>query len=177
MNSTINKTFYTRSTESLFLRYEKISKKAFKLGGFLQFSVYLFLVHYSCFWKINWRVLWNHIKKNFQVKHGQCGSIKFPKTFSFESSKWLSDLFLADSKIPYFWQVLESIHKFIIELHVLQWLFVRESNKKQRRGRVISNFRKRESFWQPSALGGNLTMWSPYLHPPKKTFHSVWSRR
>ena len=36
--------------------------------------------------------------------------------------------------------VLESIHKFIIELHVLQYLFVRESNKKQRTGRNISNF-------------------------------------
>ena len=36
--------------------------------------------------------------------------------------------------------VLEYIHKFIIELHVLQYLFVRESNKKQRTGRNISNF-------------------------------------
>ena len=34
MNSTINKTFYTCSTESLFLRYKKISKKAVKLGSF-----------------------------------------------------------------------------------------------------------------------------------------------
>ena len=32
-----------------------------------------------------------------------------------------------------------SIHKFIIELHVLQCLFVRGSNKKQRRGRIISS--------------------------------------
>ena len=30
MNSTIKKTFYTCSTESLFLRYKKISKKAVK---------------------------------------------------------------------------------------------------------------------------------------------------
>ena len=35
MNSTINKTFCTCSTESLFLRYRKISKKAVKLGSFL----------------------------------------------------------------------------------------------------------------------------------------------
>ena len=35
MNSTIYKTFCTCSTESLFLRYRKISKKAVKLGSFL----------------------------------------------------------------------------------------------------------------------------------------------
>ena len=29
----------------------------------------------------------NHIMKKFQVNHGQCDSIIFPKTFSFESSK------------------------------------------------------------------------------------------
>ena len=32
MNSTIKETFYTCSTELLFSRYEKISKKAVKLG-------------------------------------------------------------------------------------------------------------------------------------------------
>ena len=73
MNSTINKTFYTCSTESLFLRYKKISKKAVKLG------------HDGCVWKIKLRILWNHIMKNFQVKHGQCDSIIFPKTFSSEA--------------------------------------------------------------------------------------------
>ena len=57
--------------------------------------------------------------KNFQVKHGHCDSIIFPKTFSFESFKWLLDLCFADSRILYFWQVVESIHKFIVELHVL----------------------------------------------------------
>ena len=44
--------------------------------------------------------------KNFQVKHGQCDSVIFSKTFSFEL---LLDLCLADSRILYFWQVLESI--------------------------------------------------------------------
>ena len=110
--------------------------------------------------------------KNFQVKHGQCDRIIFPTTFSFESSKWLLDLCFADSRILYFWQVLESIHKFIIELHVLQYLFVRGSNKKRWRGRIISNFRKGETFHlfgQPSALGGNLTMWRPFFHPPKRS--------
>ena len=44
MNSTIKKTFYTRSTKSLFLlRYKTISKKAVKLGSFLQCSVHIFL--------------------------------------------------------------------------------------------------------------------------------------
>ena len=84
------------------------------------------------------------------------------------------DLCLADSRIFYFWYVLESIHKFTIELHVQQCLFTRRSNKKQRRVRIISNFAKGETFhllWQPSAIGGNLTMW-PLLHPSKKAFLS-----
>ena len=89
---------------------------------------------------------------------------------------------LADSRILYFWEALESIHRFIIELHVLQCLFARGSNKKQKSGRIISNFIKGVTFhllWQPSALGGNLTMWRPFLHPPKKAFvsPSLWPRR
>ena len=49
MNNTVKKTFYTCSTESLFLRYKKISKKAIKLGSFLQCSVHIFLGHDGCF--------------------------------------------------------------------------------------------------------------------------------
>ena len=56
------------------------------------------------------------------------------------------DLCLADSRIFYFWHVLESINKFIIELHVLQCLFVRGYNKKQRRGRIFFKFHKRGDF-------------------------------
>ena len=141
--------------KSLFLRYKKISKKAVQLGSFLQCSVYIFLGHDGRFSKISLRILWNYITKNFQIKHGQCDSIIFPKTFSF------------DSRILYFWQVLKSIHKFTIELHVLQRLFVRGSG---------------ETFhvlWQPSALVGDLRMCSSFLHPPKNTFlsHSLWPRR
>ena len=90
INNTINQTFYTcSSTEWLLLRYKKKSKKAAKLGSFLQCSVHMFLRHNSCFWKINLKILWNHIK-NFQAKHGQCDSIIFPsKTFYFEGSKAL----------------------------------------------------------------------------------------
>ena len=47
-----------------------------------------------------------------------------PQNIFFESSKQLSDFCLANSRIPYFWQVLESIHKCIIELLVLKCLFV-----------------------------------------------------
>ena len=81
----------------------------------------------------------------------------------------------------YFWQVLESIHKFIIELHVLECLFVRESSKNQRKGRITSIFTKGETFhllWQPSALGSNFTMWPPFLHLKKSLpFPSAWPRR
>ena len=58
--------------------------------------------------------------KNFQVKHGQRDSIIFFKTISLESSKkLLLNLCFAASRILYFWQVLESIAKFIMELHDL----------------------------------------------------------
>ena len=83
MNSPINKIFYICSTESLFLRYKKISKKAVKLGSFLQCSVHIFLRHDGWILKINLRILWNHIMKNLQVKHGQYDSIIFPKNIFF----------------------------------------------------------------------------------------------
>ena len=83
MSSTINKTFYTCSTESLLLMYEKISTNAVKLGSFLECSVHIFLGHDGCFWKIDLRILWNHIMKNFQVKHGQCDSLLFRQNIFF----------------------------------------------------------------------------------------------
>ena len=42
INEQYNKIVYTCSTESLFLRYKKISKKAVKLGSFLQCSYIYF---------------------------------------------------------------------------------------------------------------------------------------
>ena len=95
------------------------------------------------------------------------------------------DLCLANSRVIYFWQVLESIHKFVIE--ILSWVlickFVRGSNRKQREGgRVVGGrgwdsfkFHKRRDFLSlmtPITLGANLTMWSPFWHPSKKVFHS-----
>ena len=50
MKSTINKTFDTCSTESLFLKSKKIYKKAFKLGSFLRCSVNTFPVNDGCAW-------------------------------------------------------------------------------------------------------------------------------
>ena len=82
INDTINKTFYTCFTDLLFWMYEKIFKKAVKLGSFIQCSVHMFLRLIRDFWKISLRILWNHILKDFKVKQGQCDSI-FPKTFSF----------------------------------------------------------------------------------------------
>ena len=49
MNSKLSKTFYACFTESLFLRYNKISKKAVKIGGFLQCLFHIFLGHDGCF--------------------------------------------------------------------------------------------------------------------------------
>ena len=90
------------------------------------------------------------------------------------------DLCLADSRVLYFWYVLESTHKFIIELHALQCLFVGRSNKKQRRGRIISNFTKGETF---SSLITSKCSWgqshnvAPLLHPSAFIPPSVWPRR
>ena len=88
--------------------------------------------------------------KKFRVKHGQCGSVIFPKTLSFESSKYL----IAGSRILYFWQVLESIHKFIIELNALQCLFVWDLIKnKEKVGLFQISLKERLFISQPSALG------------------------
>ena len=80
----------------------------------------------------------------------------------------------------YFWEVLETIHKFIMKLHALEWLFLRGSNKQQRRGKIIPNFTKGQDFYlllQPSALEGNLIVRSLFLHPTKRHSSSVWPRR
>ena len=80
------------------------------------------------------------------------------------------------------WQVLESIHKFIIELHIQQCLFVRGPIK-NKGGVVLFHILQKERLfhllWQTSALEDNLTMWSSFFHPPKKAFlsPSVWPRR
>ena len=87
MSSTISYIIYTCSTKSLFLRYKKISKKVVEMVIFLQCSVQIFQGHDGYFWKINLRILGNHIKSNFQVKHGERDSIIFLKTFSFERCK------------------------------------------------------------------------------------------
>ena len=156
MNSTIKKTFYTCSRESLFLRHKKISKKAAKIGGFLHCSLHMFLGNNGWFWKINLGILRNHIMKNFQL-------VGASHTFSFESSKLLLDFCLADSRILYFWQVLESIHRCIIEPHTLQCLFVRQSNKQQRMGMIVSNFTSTDLFifYNNQVLLGVVSQCSP----------------
>ena len=160
----------------MFFRYEKRFWKAVKLGSFLQCLVHIFLGHDGCFWKINLRILWNHIMKNFQVKHGQCDSVILPQ-------KLLLDICLADSRILYFWYVLKSIHTFIIELHARQCLFVRGLIKNNGGVGLFQISQKERLFhllWQPtSTLWGNLIMRSPFLHPSKKAFlsPSVWTRR
>ena len=58
----------------------------------------------------------------------------------------LSNYYLADSRILYFWQVMEYIHKFIIKLHTLQCFLVRRFNEQQGRGRIISNITKGRNF-------------------------------
>ena len=104
-----------------------------------------------------------------------------PKDFIFKALSNLLGLCLPDKSL-YFWQVIESIQKFIIEIHALQCLFVRSSIKNHRRGKIISNFTKGETFdllWQPSALGGDLTMCPVFLYSPRKALlsPSLWPRK
>ena len=53
------------------------------LDSFLQCWVHILLGLDGGLWKINLRILWNHIMKNFQVKHGQCDSIIFSRNIFF----------------------------------------------------------------------------------------------
>ena len=88
------------------------------------------------------------------------------------------DFCLSGSRILWFWQVLKSVYKLIIELYVLQGLFVRESNNDQRRGNIISNFTNYFKYYfkllhllrQPSPLEDNFTMCLSFSDPPGKTF-------
>ena len=82
MSSSSNN-FFHMFYRVVLLRYKEINKKAVKLGSFLQFSVHVFLGHDGCISKIDLRILWNHIMKNLQVKHGQCDSIIFPENIFF----------------------------------------------------------------------------------------------
>ena len=83
------------------------------------------------------------------------------------------DLFLANSRILYFWHVLKSTHKFIIEGGLIK-------NK----GEVgLFKISQKERFfnllWQLRTFGGHLTVWPLFLHSPRKAFlsPSVWPRR
>ena len=120
-----------------FIVHKKISEKAVNLSNFLWLQ-HIFLGLGSYLWKINLSILWSHTIKNFQVKCGQCDSIIFPETFSLGRSTYQSDLPFVTT--GFFWQAVESIQRFIIELDGIQCLFVRWSDKQQRRGEIISNF-------------------------------------
>ena len=91
--------------------------------------------------------------KNFQVNMVNKTASYYHQTFAFQGSKLLLGTCFVESRILYFWYVLKSIHKFIIEFHALQCLFVRWSNKKQRRDRIISNFTKGETFSSSPQFG------------------------
>ena len=100
---------------------------------------------------------------NFQVEHGQCDSIIFPETFSFGSSNYLLDLPLGDNRI-----LLTDPGIYPQIYHRTSCPTVRickGSNKQQRRGGIISNFTKGETFFfsynNQVLLGGNLTMRPP----------------
>ena len=94
--------------------------------------------------RINLRILWNHIKKNFQVKHDQCDSIIFFNRFSLEISQ------NSMSCSAYLWRGL---------IKNKGWVVLFQISQKEILFHVS---------YQPSH---NLAMWSPIaslLHPSKK---------
>ena len=94
--------------------------------------------------RINLRILWNHIKKNFQVKHDQCDSIIFFNRFSLEISQ------NSMSCSAYLWGGL---------IKNKGWVVLFQISQKEILFHVS---------YQPSH---NLAMWSPIaslLHPSKK---------
>ena len=125
--------------------------------------------------------MWNHIVKNFQVKHGQCDSVIFPKNIFFwrlqviarPLSCWQYDslLFICPGIYP------QVYHRTACPVE----LICKEVKQKQRRCRIIFSQMERLFLllWKPSAPGGNLTIWPPFLDTPRKVFlsPSVWPRR
>ena len=83
------------------LRNKKVSKKAVKLASFLQCSLHIFLELDGGFWKINLKILWKHIMKNFHVKHGQCERI----TFTFDKKITYLDTQLKGELTDLFWKL------------------------------------------------------------------------
>ena len=87
-----------------------------------------------------------------------------------------------DSKIFYFWQVLDFIYKFITEFHTLQCLFVMEFNKKQRKVALFEISKNERLFtsYDKQVLLGVISKWSPTSCTlQKRPFLSplFWSRR
>ena len=122
-----------------------MSKKAVKFGSFLQCLVHIFPGHDSCFSnqfkdfvepyeKISskaWSMWQHYIPQHIFFRKLKVIIIK-------PSPRWQQDSLLLVG-LGIYPQVS------IIEIHVLQCLFVRGSDKKQMRGRIISNFTKGET--------------------------------
>ena len=83
--------------------------------------------------------------------------------------------------IEFFWQVLECIPKFIIELHGQLFLFVRGSSKQQKRGGIISYFTKENTFFI-SYISSSCTLqkkvfFFPLVRPRREyTWTLIWMR-
>ena len=100
----------------------------------------------------------------------------FPKYFLLEalSNSYTFRLVTAG----FFWQVLESIHKSIVELYALLHLFVRGPNKQQRSGKIISNFTKGETFlisYNNQVLLGIISQCNPPSCTLQKCFPLLFS--
>ena len=92
----------TKILTNVLLKFsEAISYKLLQMFYWSFPNLHIFLGHDCCFWKINLRILWDHIIKKFQVKHGQCDSIIFSKTLSFERTSQLK--YFDENRILFFW--------------------------------------------------------------------------
>ena len=137
----------------------KISKKAVKLGSFLHCSVHIILGHDGCFRKITLNFCETTLWRTFKQSMVNVTASYSLKRFLLKILYNYWTYCLVDSRILYFWKILEFIDQFIIVLLVLQPLFVRDLTKnKGGVGLFQTSQKERLLLWQPSALGGNLTM-------------------
>ena len=123
--------------------------------------------------RTNLRILWDHIMKNIQVNHGPCDTIIIRKLWVIIRPLpcWQQDsLLLADFGI-----YAQVYHRTVCPAVLM--FKVRGPIKNKGGVGLFQTLQQERLFhllWQSSALGDNLTMWSPFLHLPKKAFLSSW---
>ena len=116
--------------------------------------------------------------KNFQVKHGQCQSIVFPKTFLLKALSSYQTFSLLPA-VDRSWNLSTNLSQSFIPCSA----YLEGSLISEKRGVELFPISPKDKLfylpWRPSGLGDNLTMQLFFLHITTKAFLSfpVWLRR